>query len=96
MEYGYADGVGLQKPNAETTARYPLQQPRRRHGVEDVERHADERAGAPTMLLDRASRAPTPQRQKPSAKAPAFPRLGWLVLAAAAVFVLAYFWARSR
>ena len=57
---------------------------------------ADERAGAPTMLLDRASRAPAPQRQKPGAKAPTFPKLGWLVLAAAAAFVVAYFWARSR
>lgn len=45
----------------------------------------------PAMLLDRASRAPTPQRQKPSAKAPAFPRLGWLVLAAAAVINTAIF-----
>ncbi len=75
--------------------RYPRAAPTElRAAPQDMD--ADERAGAPTMLLDRASRAPAPQRQKPGAKAPTFPKLGWLVLAAAAAFVVAYFWARSR
>ncbi|AVO40221.1 CoxG family protein [Simplicispira suum] len=75
--------------------RYPRAAPTElRAAPQDMD--ADERAGAPTMLLDRASRAPAPQRQKPVARAPLFPRLGWIALAGAALLLVAYFFARSR
>ncbi|MCB1978547.1 MAG: carbon monoxide dehydrogenase subunit G [Burkholderiaceae bacterium] len=57
---------------------------------------ADERAGAPTMLLDRAARAPASVPKKDSVSARSFPKLGWLALAAAAVLLVAYLLFLSR